>query len=275
MRLFKIIFAIIIATGMFISCDKIEEPYKQKAEKPTKNQNVLIEDYTGNHCTFCPDAHRIAADLIENYGEENLIVVAMHAGFQSIFFPPKYGYDFTTDDGDEYNAEYAPQEYPTGVINKNYDETGEHKVSRAQWGAVVDTLFQQDSPIDITIDANYEGRKINCNIDIDFFSDLPEASSLLIWITEDSIISGQDDAIAEGSYVADYVHNHVFRGSINGLWGEALPQASYTEGSTETMSVSNFEMKDDWVAEQLAIVAFVFDTETKSIIQVSKFHLHE
>ncbi|HPS51776.1 MAG TPA: hypothetical protein PK892_13800, partial [Bacteroidales bacterium] len=33
----------------------------------TLNKNVVLEEYTGIHCTYCPEGHAIAASILENH----------------------------------------------------------------------------------------------------------------------------------------------------------------------------------------------------------------
>jgi len=64
---------------IFNSCDKISAPYKKPIIIPAGERNVLVEDFTGHKCGFCPRATRAAYDLKQSYGDR-MIVLSVHAG---------------------------------------------------------------------------------------------------------------------------------------------------------------------------------------------------
>ena len=102
---------------------------------------------------------------------------------------------------------------------------------------------------------------------MDFLTDINQATSLQIWITEDSIVKPQ---IIPGGEDEAYVHMHELRAAINGTCGEELPSANYSAETSETLSFSNYQLGDDWVPKNLSLVALVYDNETKKVIQVER-----
>lgn len=273
MRILKILFAIVFIAGTISSCDKVEAPYKEEIEKPDTQQKVLLEDFTGHKCVYCPAAQVVAQELAESYGEDKLIVVAIHAGFLASPTPGStFEYDFTTEAGTEYYNFFSIGNLPNGMVNR-VNTDGDYVLPSGDWGTNVASEFLVEPQLDIAIDAEIAGSKLSGDITLDFITNMDQESNLLIWVLEDSIVKPQ--TLPEIGVVEDYIHNHVLRGSVNGSWGEALPSTSYTEGASETISFSNFQLGDDWVAKNLSIVAFVYNNETKKVIQVNKLHLHE
>lgn len=273
MRIFKLLFAIVFIAGTIASCDKVEAPYKEEIEKPDTKQKVLLEDFTGHKCVYCPAAQVVAQDLVESYGEENLIVVAIHAGFLASPTPGSvFEYDFTTEAGTEYYNFFSIGNLPNGMVNR-VNTDGDYVLPSGDWGTNVANELEIEPVLDIAINAEVNASKLSGDITLDFISNFDEESSLLIWVLEDSIIKPQ--TLPEIGTVEDYVHNHVLRGSVNENWGEVLPSSSYSEGASETISFSNFQLGEDWVAKNLSIVAFVYNNETKKVIQANKIHLHE
>lgn len=270
MKIFNILIAFAIISFSFISCDKIEAPYKEEIVKPVTEKKVLLEDFTGQKCVNCPAAHEIAYELQQAYGEENLITVSIHAGFFSTPSPtPPFDYDFRTEAGSEYNTFFGAQNYPTGAIDR-VAEGGLFLVDKDGWGTKVAQQFQETAQIGIEITTNLQGNQVSGDIKIDFVNNIDFGASLQIWIIEDSIVKPQVAPGVEGGYIPDYVHNHVLRGAINGNWGQVLPASTYATDDSETISFSNYTLGSDWVADQLYIVAYVYNTETKQVIQVDK-----
>ena len=254
-----------------MSCDKVEAPYKEAIEIPDDTtakyqKNVLLEDFTGHKCVNCPAAHETGHDLTDIYGEERLIIVAIHAGFYATPAGSPFDYDFRTEAGTEYASAFGVQGYPMGLIDR-INDGGNYLLDVNKWGTVVDEQIREELQIGLKITTTTSGNKISGDVKIEFLNDINEATKLQLWVLEDNIIKAQ--LTPEGD-VEDYVHNHVLRGDINGLWGEELPNDSYAAEDIETMSFSDFQIGDDWVMEELSVVAFVYDAESKKVIQVQK-----
>ena len=43
----------------------------------TENKKVILEEYTGIHCTYCPDGHEIAQSLKDQY-PDNVLLINIH-----------------------------------------------------------------------------------------------------------------------------------------------------------------------------------------------------
>lgn len=264
MKIINSILAIFLISISIISCDKIDAPYTQEGVVLPPTTRVLLEDYTGQKCPNCPAAAVIAHDLQNIYGDSNLIVVAIHAGFFA--WPDAtgaYTYDFQTEPGNAYNDFFKPSAYPIGTVNR-LEINGGFTVEKDDWASVISQQLYYKKTIEVEIEAIATDDIISGEIEIEFIDPISSDSYVQIWITEDHIIKPQ---IGEGD---EYEHNHVLRGAINGIWGEKLPSSNYASGSTETISFSDYKIGDDWVMENLSIVAFVYDEATKRVIQVNK-----
>ena len=266
MKILNLIIITAILSISFMSCDKVEAPYKEEITKKETAKKVLLEDFTGHKCINCPAAHDIAHDLTNIYGEDTLIVVSIHSGFYASPAGAPYDYDFRTEAGTEYASAFAVQGYPMGMIDR-INDGGNYLLDVNKWGTKVVQQFEEVPQIGIEIIATTSGNKISGDIKINFLNDINQATKLQLWVLEDNIIKAQ--LTPEGDE-EDYVHNHVLRGAINGIWGEDLPSDSYAAEDSETMSFSDFQIGDDWVMSELAIVAFVYDSDSKKIIQVEK-----
>ena len=82
------------------------------ATTPTK-KNVILEEYTGSNCTYCPDGHKIANEMAAEY-PGRIFPINIHAGgYAPLSYP-----NMTTAAGNEFNGSFGVNSYPSGVINR-------------------------------------------------------------------------------------------------------------------------------------------------------------
>ena len=72
---------LLVGVTLLASCDPVDSD-KRFVEVPaaTIQRNVLIEDFTGQRCIYCPGATDAITELQTTYGADKLIAVAIHAG---------------------------------------------------------------------------------------------------------------------------------------------------------------------------------------------------
>ena len=259
-----------------ISCDKIDAPYTEGGggvEPPNPEEvvkKVLLEDFTGARCPNCTEAHDIATGLTDFYGEDKLIVVAMHAGFFSVPLG-EFEYDFRTEAATAYNSFFGAISYPIGTVDR-LNTGGNYLLDKDAWGSIVSEQFNEEPILGIEINPSIDNGVISGDIKLNFVENYSGDLSLLIWVTEDGIVQKQQTT---DGVIQEYVHNHVFRGAINGVWGEALSSDEFANGSTESITIADYQIGDDWVASELSIVAFVCETDSKRVLQVEKIEIEE
>lgn len=206
---------------------------------------VLIEDFTGQNCVNCPDAHEAIEQLEEQYnkdGEVYIIPVSIHAGAFAI---PEYRGGLGTDEGGEYNTHYGINKWPAGVIDGNsgiltYD----------QWAGVcrADMSMPATMNIDIIAEKAEDGKSANITVSVN--PEITAKGDLMVWVVENGIVAKQKHGNEE---LEDYVHNNVFRTAVNGTWGETV---EFVAGDVMEFGY-NLTFKDNWNPDNLAIVAFV------------------
>lgn len=289
LRIKLLLSAILLSvSGIMISCDKIEEPYVKVIENidtaacpipefPASGnvtKRVLLEDYTGHICVNCPSAAIIAHNLKVANGD-NLVLLAVHAGF---FAKPTTGGDFTYDFRSE--AGTAWDDFfkvglvgnPNGMINRLGFSQNTHIKSPPAWGAAVSNALLTEPLLDLQMINEYDSteRKLCTHIKTSFISSLDKNLKLIVVLTESGIVKPQknnDPNSGVTPVIIDYVHNHVLRTAITTTWGSTIA----TKGTANPESVVNsykYILKDEYVPENCSVVAFVYDDETKEILQV-------
>ncbi len=271
---------------VFQACDKIEEPYLRNdgGHEPgdttgTAVRKVLLEDYTGHKCVNCPGAGLVAHNLKEQY-EEQLVVVAVHAGF---FAAPNstglYTADFRTEAGNEYFDFFQIIANPNGMVNR-FGEGQDRVLGETQWPSAVGAEVAKPPVSAIEITGDYDGvsRVLATSLTIKFLSNLPGKYRVCAMITEDSIIAPQmnnDPSIGPSPDWEDYVHMHMLRGNINGTWGSVITDEDITAGSEYSVQCPDYDIDAEWDDQQCHIVAFVFDEDAFEVVQAEEVKLVE
>jgi hypothetical protein len=91
---------------------------------------------------------------------------------------------------------------------------------------------------------------ITGDITADFESMMGEDAKLSVFLTEDSLVYRQNN---EGTYVADFVHSHVFRQALGSVFGVNINRVDGDKYSN-TFEVN---IPAAWNADKMEIVAFI------------------
>lgn len=236
---------------LLASCSHIDEDERLIYVKPAEVARfVLIEDFTGQNCLNCPKATETIHQLQEVYGSDSVIAVAIHSGdFGFMRGDRNRPYPLTTTLGDEYFQHWGLSAQPVGMVNRRPAS------DYADWGTQVHEERAKFSRVNLAAQVEYDEATRKADITVSALgTDGTVDGKLQLWLTEDSITSGQ--RMPDGTWNAEYLHNHVLRAAVNGAWGTDFP---IEEGETrdETFTYTIPEDKD-WVPEHLHVVAFIY-----------------
>jgi len=280
---------LIIITIICFSCDKIEPPYTENISQPAE-RTILIEKFTGHKCSGCPNASDEVYALKQLYGEDAIISIAIHPGDLSVFtaVDENHPYDFTTPSGDIIANDMGITFLPLGTINRIPNGTANGNAWYYEdWGAQIQNLLfnpdsvplQKNINIDLNITLNEINKELTVETSISFLHNLSGNYKLCLIITEDGIISPQDDD--DKGIVENYEHNDIYRCAINGTYGEYLENFAFLdlEGqagfqSTHTLILnesSNINWTDKWNnVSNCSVVAYVYDDKSLIIEESTK-----
>lgn len=280
----KYIFIILLGFMLLTaSCDEIEKPYLRDSDgngdDPIEvgTRKVLLEEFTGHKCVNCPKAHQTIDELKEEFDDE-VIAIAIHAGqFAVPDSDPDglYTADYRTSVGTALNSAFQVQGYPTGLINRKEDASLFYSPS---WKEEVRKIIGLEATAAIEIRPVYDegNNTIGAEVDV-VFSETPEGeTNLCVFVTESGVISPQQNKYEEVGptpVIMDYEHNHILRGSLNGTWGDPVASEGALSDKVYTLSYSGFELQQGWVAQNMAVIAFVYDQTTNEVLQVEKAQL--
>jgi len=270
---------LIVLIAFLTSCDIVEEPYLKEntggGGGGDNVQKVLLEDYTGHDCVNCPSAAVEAEDLQEIYGDQ-LIVIAVHAGWFARPIPAEPSLDvyYGTPAGETWLTFFNAIANPVGLVNRTQSSPGNYLVEVGEWGSTIDAQVNKEPEAEMTIENlfNNDTKKLETKVTTQFFNSQTDAFNLLVCVTQDSIINGQknnDESVGETPLIEDYVFMHMLRGSLNGDWGELLSEDPI-EGGTDYDKTYSVTFPDEWIPKNCHVVAFVYNEETKTIVQVEE-----
>lgn len=227
-------------------------------EEPSEltGKTVLLNDYTGVRCTNCPAASEIAHQLQGEYGDR-LIVMSIHAGFLAI---PMGNYpDFRTPEGTEwYNNNNSN---PLGSVDRVKLLSG-YTLQDTHWEEAVSTAMAEAQTVEIKVNNSYNAatRQLTVSVEAEALEHLSGDLAITLCLVEDGIVGLQ--AGIEG----EYVHRHVFRGTLNGTYGEPM-QFDDDNQFAKTFTTQIDEAYDD---SHCYIVAYIYDNnQNMKILQTA------
>ena len=272
-----LLFVITILTA----CDKIEGPYGvTNTGGPiggdTIVQKVLVEDFTGHTCQACPNAHREGKRLHDIY-DERLVVLAVHADFWAAPYPPNapfFTYDFrnavSTQIATDFNV--IGQPFPKGMVQRmlNPGTNNQLVLDWAGWESKIDQWINTAAKagLEITPSYNSGSNTMSAEVKVKVVSDIIDGAYLAVYFSEDSVVKWQKDGSINDS---TYVHNHVLRGSFNGMLGEDLGVIS--AGDEIIKNYSTALVPSDVAVNHVYLVAILTNSVTKEVIQVEEVKL--
>jgi len=274
--LIKSLLAFVFGIFLLSACDKIEEPFTKNVGNTDTlagvKKRVLLEDYTGHTCVNCPKAAVMAHDLKETYGDR-LILIAVHAGyFASPTASGDFTYDFRTTAGTEWDTYFGIGNVgnPNGMVDrKGYP--GNHVISPSGWAGAISTALQETPLLDLVITNDYnEGtRNLAVKVTTTLLSAIDRNLKLNVVLTESEIVKPQrnnDATVGPVPVIIDYVHRHVLRGAISTTWGSAISGMADSYPSSSDNSYS-YTLDAEYVPANCTVVAFIYDDETKEVLQ--------
>ena len=271
------------------SCDVEEGPFITDFDSYVNpDKKVLIEDFTGHTCPNCPAAARELEAIHAIYGDQ-IIGMALHVttGFAAPHTGSgKYEYDFRTKWGTEWDDffDISNSGLPRGMINRIGVNSETHKLGKDEWASAVALELKKD--IDFKIHISSDENEVTIISEV--ISNVSSDYNLVVCLTESHIINWQKDGQEN---IEDYEHNHVLR---TVLVEESLSSASNLIIGQQIEKIIAFDLAvleqanidysantaingsgnaGGWNAENMSVIAYIYDNTTKEIVQVEEAHL--
>ena len=218
----------------FLMCAILAGLLKVNAQEPQfvsteqQKRNVLIEEFTGRMCGFCPYGQAIVNQIVALYPEQ-VFMVNIHAVSS---MSPTSSPNLNTDKGAEvFMAFNAGGGIPAATVNrgKTIHPAEALPSVNAQLGQMAECNVGGKVVIDEAT------RTATVTVEVYYTSDVTSKSYLTVMMAQDSIFGYQSDYGPDmigapynpGQMIGNqYVHMHTIRDYITETWGEEIAPAT-------------------------------------------------
>jgi hypothetical protein len=203
-------------------------------------KSVILEEYTGIHCGYCPDGHLRATNM-KNANPNRIVLINIHEG--SFASPGANEPDYRTTWGPALDNQAGVTGYPAGTVNRHVfaglgQTPGGTATGRGTWSAMADEMMLEVSPVNVGASSVYNIATNELTIDVEAYYTSNSTSStnyINVVLTQDSLLGPQSGGTTHNptNYVGGYyVHSHMLRDMISGQWGDVI--STTTSGSLYT-----------------------------------------
>ena len=185
------------------------------------NRNVLIEEYTGINCGWCPAGHK-KANEVKAAHPDRVNIINIHQGSYS-------ANTYTTQWGNALANQIGLTGYPAGTVNRHVfsQYSSVLDVYRDYWPSCANTILGMSSPVNIAAEGTLDMSTRTVNIRVQLYytgSQTVTSNALNVAILQDNVLGSQagmsmNPAQVDGS---QYTHMHMLRHLITGQWGETI-----------------------------------------------------
>lgn len=228
------------------------------ATAQTTVKKVMLEDFTGTWCGWCPEGTVVIENLLAA-NPTTFIPVASHNG-DALEVP----------DGAAIDAALLVTNYPNGSVDR-YQITGQAKIpmSRSLWSSAFTDRKNMSAIVSVSFQNAIKTGPDSYSATVKVkFSSAPKAGIPLkmnVYLLEDSIAAS--GSYAQGNYstaiqsgatpLANWFHNATLRKATGGAWGYATTIPANPVVGTEYSENITFTVPAAWVAKHINVVAFV------------------
>lgn len=214
---------------------------------------VLVEDYTGTWCGFCP---RLAYNLEEAEALNPAVIgVGIHSGDV-----------METSYTSVLEAAYTVVAYPTGRVNRNirWNESVEQPLS----------YLEDKQPLGLAINSSISGSTVNAELKVHYDLGTSDQHKLVVYLLEDGVLYDQTNYLNDdpdspwyqaGNPIPNFEHNNVLRDIYTNALGDIIPSSSTVTGNVYMRNFSVTVPSSIQNINNLELVAFVIGANGRVI----------
>ncbi|HOH84126.1 MAG TPA: Omp28-related outer membrane protein [Bacteroidales bacterium] len=235
-----------------------------------QNKNVILEEFTGIHCGFCPQGHLVAHNIM-TANPNRAYAIAVHTG--SYATPGAGEPDYRTSFGTSLASQTALTGYPAATVNRHVfsglgQTSGGTAMSRTNWTSASTTILGQPSYLNVGVAAqvNYTTRVLTVHCQVYYTGNSSVTTNKLnIAILQNNVKGPQSGSSGNPTMVTpdgQYLHQHMLRHMLTGQWGVSIPNTNTASGTLKVDTTITYTVPADYTGvpvnlAELEIIAFV------------------
>jgi len=245
----------------FWGCEDEPDDFQISQVPSAFTKKVLIEEFTGAWCGYCPDgAYRVKNLINDNDGR--VVAVSLHAGNPT-------GDAMEIAHTNYLETTYQNTGFPSGMVDRVAID-GYTSLNRGYWEYVANNQLLETAVCGLAIISKVNGQNATLEVHAGFNSTLDgDDYRLTVYLIEDGV-TGSGYGYDQRNYyntdpespfynlgdpIEGYEHNHTLRAVLSESLGNAISSSSLVSGGehieTYTVDLSSYNKKN------LSIVAFV------------------
>ncbi|GHC56274.1 T9SS type A sorting domain-containing protein [Ulvibacter litoralis] len=190
-----------------------------------ENKKVILEEFTGIYCVYCPQGHAIA-QAIQDANPNEVYLINVHVGGYAA--PTGSDPDFRTPYGTAIVNQTGLVGYPAGSVNRlnfpglEQGAAGTTAMSRGQWTQAANQVLAESSYVNVGVEANIDitTNELTVHVEGYYTGNSPEGTNLLNVALLQNNTEGPQTGGNAGN---NYVHMHRLVEMVTGQWGIEIP----------------------------------------------------
>lgn len=189
-----------------------------------ENKKVILEEFTGIHCVYCPEGHAVAEQILNSH-PGNVFAINIHQGGYAV--PSGSEPDFRTPFGDAIAGQTGLTGYPAGTVNRHnfpgreMGNPGTTALGRGDWAVTANQVLAQGSYVNVGVEAEVtiSGRLLTVHVEAYYTGNSPQSTNYLnVALLQNNTRGPQTGGNAGNNY------NHMRRlvYLLTGQWGEEI-----------------------------------------------------
>jgi hypothetical protein len=226
-----------------------------------ENKNVVLEEFTGIHCVWCPEGHAIARAIQDN-NPGDVFLINIHSGG---FAVPNAGEpDFRVPDGNGIRSFYGVTSYPSGMVNRHIFSGSSPVQGRGTWTSSANQILAQPSVVNVAVEAEIDvsNSELTVHVEIYYTGNSPQPTNKLnIALLQNNTLGPQTG----GNMGNEYVHMHRLVDLITEQWGVDVSPTTTGTFIDQTFTYTIPAMYNNVPVElaDMEIVAFLTETQSE------------
>jgi len=211
------------------------------ASRTSEKKNVVLEEFTGKTCGYCPDGHK-RADELSAANPGDIVLINIHCGSYARGIPNYNTMLGAVNYGDVVyqHPDVKLSGFPSGTVNRTkFGTNSGTAANRGQWAGFGADVLTEDSPVNVGIKGVYDPAKFKLYVLVEAYytaDELNPTNMINVGITQNGIYGPQSGASnwypEKINAAGEYRHDHMLRAVLTGQWGESISET--TKGSLFT-----------------------------------------